>query len=141
VDDLYANQHSDVLLATRVIGAFGTLAFVVAIVGVYGVMAFLVAGRTREIGIRMALGADRRDVSRLVLRSALTMMVVGAVVGIAATLVASRWAESQFFGISSTEPFTYLLVAGAIVATAVLATWRPARQAARVDPAITLRAE
>src|SRR4029077_3262421 len=78
VDDVYATQFADVLLATRVVIVFGTLAFFVAIVGVYSAMAFLVAGRTREIGIRMALGAQRGDVTRLVLKSAMRLVVIGA---------------------------------------------------------------
>jgi putative ABC transport system permease protein len=109
--------------------------------GVYGVMAFIVAGRTREIGIRMALGADRRDISRLVLRSSMTMVALGAGIGVAAALLLSRWTASQFHGVSSTALDTYILVAAAVVLMSLLATWRPARAAARVDPAITLRTE
>jgi putative ABC transport system permease protein len=141
VDDAYSGMHADTLLATRVVGAFAGMAFLVAMVGVYGVMAFLVAGRTREIGIRMALGADRRDISRLVLRSAVTMVGIGAVIGIAGALVAARWTASQFFGVTATSPWIYLAVTAVVVLTSILATWRPARSAARVDPAITLRSE
>ena len=141
VEDKYASEFADVLLATRVTTAFGAIAFLVAIVGVYGVMAFLVAGRTREIGIRMALGADRRDISRLVVRSAVVMVAVGAMAGIVGAVFASRWAASQLFGVQPVDFPTYATVAVAVVATALAATWRPARQAARVDPAITLRAE
>jgi predicted permease len=141
VDDVYAEMHADTLLATRVVGVFGLLAFIVAMAGVYGVMAFLVAGRTREIGIRMALGADRRDISRLVLRSSGLMVVIGAAVGIVAALIASRWTGSQFFGVAPTDPSTYLIVTAIVVGTSLLATWRPARAAARIDPAITLKTE
>jgi hypothetical protein len=141
VDETYASQFSETLLATRVVSAFATIAFFVAIVGVYGVMAFLVAGRTREIGIRMALGADRRAISRLVLRSSGTMVAIGAAAGIVAALVASRWTGSQFFGVAPTDPGTYILVAVVVIATSLLATWRPARAAAGVDPSITLRSE
>jgi ABC-type antimicrobial peptide transport system permease subunit len=141
VEDKYAAMFSDVQLATRVTNAFGALAFVVAVVGVYGVMAYLVAGRRREIGIRMALGADRRDVSRLVMASAVKLVVAGTVLGIAGALVLARWTSSQFYGVSPTDPLTYLGVAAAILVTAVIATWQPARQAARIDPALTLRTE
>jgi ABC-type antimicrobial peptide transport system permease subunit len=104
-------------------------------------MAYLVAGRRREIGIRMALGADRRDIGRLVLTNSARLVIIGAVLGLAGALLLSRWAASQFYGVSATDPATYILVGTTILATALLATWHPARQAARVDPAITLRAE
>jgi ABC-type antimicrobial peptide transport system permease subunit len=134
-------MFADVLLATRVTGAFGLIAFLVAVVGVYGVMAYLVAGRRREIGIRMALGADRRDIGRLVLASSARLVVIGAALGLGGALLLSRWAASQFYGVSATDPATYTLVGATMLATALVATWHPARQAARVDPAITLRAE
>lgn len=141
VEDDYAEAFGDTLLATRIIGVFASLSFLVAIVGVYGLMAFLVAGRRREIGIRLALGADRRDIRRLVLGSSVRLVLAGAVAGVAAALAASRWVEARLFGVTPTDPSTYALVTIAVVATAVLATWRPARQAARVDPVISLRAE
>ncbi len=141
VDDVYSTQFADVLLATRVVIAFGALAFFVAIVGVYGVMAFLVAGRTREIGIRMALGAQRRDVTRLVLKSAARLVVIGAGLGLCVAALAAHWARAQLFGVSASDPLTYALVAAAVSTTAILATWQPARHAALVDPAVTLRME
>jgi putative ABC transport system permease protein len=141
VDDMYANQNAETLLASQIVGAFSALAFMVGIAGIYGVMAFLVAGRTREIGIRMALGARRADIGRMVLGSSTKLVVAGAVLGAGAALVASRWIESQLFGVSPTDPMTYVGVCSAIVVTALLATWLPARQASRVDPAITLRTE
>ena len=141
VDDRYAAMFSDVLLATRVTNAFGALAFLVAIVGVYGVMSYLVAGRRREIGIRMALGADRRDVSRLIMTSAVRLVVAGTLAGIAGAIAVSRWTASQFYGVSTTDPLMYAAIAAAIVVTAIIATWQPARSAARIDPAVTLRAE
>jgi predicted permease len=141
MDEIYASRHDDTLFATRVVGGFAILAFLLAIAGVYGVMAFLVAGRTREIGIRMALGATARDVSRLVLRSSGTMVVVGAVVGVASALMLTRWTGSQFFGVTPTSPGIYLLVTAVVVVTSLVATWRPARAAARIDPAVTLKTE
>jgi hypothetical protein len=141
VDEEYAEQHADILLATRVIGAFGIVAFMTAMAGLYGVMSFLVASRTREIGIRMALGATAGDVARLVLRSSGTLVVAGAILGVVVAVWASKWIEAQLFGVSPTDPSTYGVVALAVVATAMLATWRPARQASRVHPAVTLRAD
>ena len=139
VDDQYARQFADRLLATRIITGFGVLAFVVAAAGIYGVMAFLVANRAREIGIRMALGADSRRIRRLVLESSMWLVLLGAAIGIGGALVASRWAQSQLFGVRATDPMTIVLVTVAVVVTALLATWHPARQATRVDPKVLLR--
>jgi ABC-type antimicrobial peptide transport system permease subunit len=121
--------------------SFAVVAFGIATAGVFGVMAFLVSQRTREIGIRMALGAGRRDVRRLVLRSSLRLIVSGVIVGVVGAALASRWLAAQFVGISATDPATYLLVGSVLTATALVATWLPARRAAQVDPATTLRAE
>ena len=139
VDDQYARQFADRLLATRIITGFGLLAFVVAAAGIYGVMAFLVANRAREIGIRMALGADSLRIRRLVLGSSMRLVSLGAAIGIAGAFVASRWAQSQLFGVSGTEPMTLVLVTLAVMVTALFAAWHPARQATRVDPTVLLR--
>jgi predicted permease len=139
IDDQYARQFADRLLATRIITGFGLLAFVVATAGIYGVMAFLVAGRAREIGIRMALGADSRRIRRLVLESAMWLVLLGAAIGIGGALAASRWAQSQLFGVRAMDPVTLGLVTVAVVVTALVATWQPARQATRVDPKVLLR--
>ena len=141
VDDKYAEMFSDVLVATRVTNAFGLLALVVAVVGIYGVMAYLVAARRREIGIRMALGAGATDVQRMVMASATRLVVIGTVVGLGAAVLLSRWSASQFFGVSTTDPTTYSAVVALMLGTALLATWQPARQAARTDPALTLKAD
>jgi hypothetical protein len=141
VDDVYSTQYADVLLATRIVLVFASLAFLVAIVGVYGVMAFMVASRTREIGIRMALGAERRDVTQLVLGSAMRLVIIGSAVGLAASAGLSRLVRAQLFGVSPVDPSTYSIVAISVVATAIIATWQPARHAARVDPSTTLRTE
>jgi ABC-type antimicrobial peptide transport system permease subunit len=141
VDDAYASQNADTNLVSQVVGGFSVLAFLVAMAGIYGLMAFLVSGRRREIGVRMALGADAADIRRLILSSSLRLVVIGATIGTLGALGASRWIESEMFGLSSTDPATYAAVAVVVTVTAMLATWQPARQAARVDPAVTLRAE
>jgi ABC-type antimicrobial peptide transport system permease subunit len=141
VDEIYAEQHAGVLLATRVIGAFGIVAFITAMAGLYGVMSFLVASRTREIGIRMALGATAPDITRMVFASSGVLVIAGALLGVVSAAWASKWIEAQLYGVSPTDPVTYIVVSLSAVATATVATWRPARQAARVDPAVTLRAE
>ena len=141
VDDTYAKQSEETRMASQIVGAFSVLAFIICMAGVFGVMAFLVAGRTREIGIRMALGAEPGNVRRMVLASSARMVMLGACLGLALAIGASRWVEAQLFGISATDPLTYALAAFGVIAVALFATWHPARQAARVDPAITLRAE
>jgi putative ABC transport system permease protein len=134
VDDIYADQFADRLLAARLIGGFGVLAFLVATAGIYSLMAFLVASRAREMGIRVALGASGRDIRRLVLGSSLRLVVAGAAIGIASALVVSRWVASQLFGVRPTDPLTLTAVTFGVIGVALLATWHPARQAARVDP-------
>jgi ABC-type antimicrobial peptide transport system permease subunit len=110
-------------------------------VGLYGVMAFIVAGRRREIGIRMTLGADRRSIAGLVLASSLKLTLIGAGLGAVAALGASRVVQSQLYGVAPTDPPTYAAVVATVAFTAVLATLHPLRQAWRTDPAVTLRAE
>jgi putative ABC transport system permease protein len=139
VDDQYARQFADRLLAMRVIGAFGLLAFLIAAAGIYGVMAFLVAHRAHEIGIRIALGADASRINRLVLGSSLKLVTIGAALGIGGAIAASRWSESQLFGVRAADPVTLASVTLGVVATALLATWHPARQATRIDPKVLLK--
>jgi putative ABC transport system permease protein len=139
VDDEYARQFDDRLLAMRVISGFGLLAFLVAAAGIYSVMAFLVAHRAHEIGIRMALGAGASQINRLVLGSSLRLVAIGSGLGVGGAIAASRWAESQLFGVRATDPLTLAMVTSAVVVTALVATWQPARQATRVDPKVLLR--
>lgn len=141
LDDRYAQLYGDTRVAASITTVFGAVAFVVAMAGIYGVIAFLVAGRTREIGIRLAIGASGRNVQSLVLTPALLFIAAGTIAGLAAARAASRSIENQLYGITATDPGTYVAVAIAVVGTALLATWLPARRAARIDPAITLRAE
>lgn len=138
-DDQYARQFADRLAATSIVSAFGLLAFLVAGAGIYGLMAFLVASREREIGIRLALGADGTAIHRLVLGSSLRLVLVGAATGVAAASMAARWVESQLFGVQPTDPLTFAGVVAAIVSVALFASWHPARQAAQVDPTVLLK--
>jgi predicted permease len=139
VDREYRAQVDDTRLAAEVVSIFGWVAFGVAMAGVYGVMAFIVATRTREIGIRVALGADGPAIRRFVLGSSLRMALLGGAAGIALALAGARWLQSQLFGVSATDWPTYLVVTLAATLAAVAATWLPARHAAAVDPALTLR--
>jgi putative ABC transport system permease protein len=141
VADRYLDLYGDARIAAGVMTGFAGAAFVIALAGLYAVTAFLVAARTREIGIRVALGANRGNIQWLVLRPVVWFVALGTSTGVALALAASRWVGSQIFGVASTDPVTYAAVAGTMIATALLAASRPARTAIRVDPAITLRAD
>jgi predicted permease len=141
VDQMYADQNADVRMASEIVGVFGVISFGIAMAGVYMLMAFLVASRSREIGIRMALGADARAIRGLVLGSCIRMVIAGVTIGVTVAWLASRWVESQLFGVSPSSLGPYAWAAVWVVLISLAATWQPARQAARVDPAITLRAE
>jgi putative ABC transport system permease protein len=120
---------------------FGLLALLLAALGLYGVMSHDVARRTGEIGIRMALGANARQVVRLVLGQTLVWVALGAVIGLGAALFATRWAESLLFGLKPNDPLTIGLAALVLLAVAAIAGYLPARRAARVDPLVALRRE
>jgi putative ABC transport system permease protein len=124
-----------------VFGLFALVALALGIVGIYGVMAFAVASRTREIGIRMALGADGPRVSRMVLRDAAGPVAAGVVLGIAGSVAAGRYLGSVLYDIKATDPATYAMVAMLLAAVAFGASLIPAKRASRVDPAVVLRAE
>lgn len=137
--DAYATRYADRLLAAQVMGGFGVLAFLLAGAGVYGVMTFLVASRAREIGIRMALGADRAAIARLVVRTSAAVFVTGIGAGALAAAAASRTIASQLFGVTPADPAAWTGVIAAIVVLAAIATWYPARAATRLDPSTLLR--
>ncbi|MEK6299556.1 MAG: ABC transporter permease [Acidobacteriota bacterium] len=123
------------------LSSFAVLALALAVVGLYGVMSYLVAQRTREIGVRMALGASSTDVLKLVLRHGLALAGTGIVFGLAAAFAATRVLSSMLFGLSSTDPATFAFVALLLTAVAVAASVIPARRAIRVDPMVALRYE
>ncbi len=118
---------------------FAVAALLLTLVGIYGVVAFLVGRQTREIGIRIALGAQRRDVLRLVLQQGMRPVVFGSVAGVAGSLMASRLVASQLYGVSPSDPLTLTSIFALLVTAALLACWLPARRAARVDPIVALR--
>jgi predicted permease len=122
-------------------GAMGLLGLALALVGVYGVVSYAASQRTQEIGVRMALGAGRSEILRLVLGRGLILVCIGVAVGIVAALSVSRLASNLLFGISPMDPLTFLVVPAILAAMAILASYVPAFRATRIDPAIALRGE
>jgi putative ABC transport system permease protein len=126
---------------TAVMGFFGGLALLLAAVGVYGVAALAVAQRTREIGVRMALGARASNVVALFVRQALRRVAAGGVAGLVLGLVAARLLSAVLYGVGPADPVSLAGAAGVMALSAVAASWLPARRAARVDPVVALRAD
>jgi ABC-type antimicrobial peptide transport system permease subunit len=138
-------QVDDIMFTDRLVTVFsvglGLLASLLAAVGLYGVMAYVVARRTREIGIRMALGATQNSVAWMILREILGMLAAGLVSGLIAAYGIGRVIESQLFGVKASDPFVFFIAAGLLVGVALLAGWLPSRKAAGVDPIVALRYE
>jgi ABC-type antimicrobial peptide transport system permease subunit len=126
---------------TSLLGGFAALALVLASLGIYGVLSYTVAQRRREIGIRMALGAHAGQVVRMVVRQGLALWAIGIAIGLLAALALTRALASLLYGVSATDPLAFAAGAVALGLVAAVASWLPARQAARVDPMITLKAE
>jgi putative ABC transport system permease protein len=141
MEELIATATASRRFSTQLLSAFAVLALVLAAVGIYGVMAFVVGQRTREMGIRVALGAHPREVVTLVLREALVLAAAGVGAGAAAALAISRYLSGMLFEVRATDPGTYAGIAVLLTVTAAVAAWRPARRAAAVDPILALRAD
>jgi putative ABC transport system permease protein len=135
VDDSLAGRR----LSTLLLGIFGAVALLLALIGVYGVMSYTVTQRTQEIGIRVALGARPGDVVRMVVGRGMLLAGIGIVAGLVGALLLSRFLASLLFGVQPTDPATYAMIAGTLAVVALVASWLPARRAARVDPMIALR--
>jgi putative ABC transport system permease protein len=138
-------QVDEIMFTDRLVTIFslclGLLASLLAAVGLYGVMAYVVARRTREIGIRMALGATQKNVAWMILREIIAMLAVGLCVGLIAAYGIGKVIESLLFGVKASDPIVFAIAAGLLVAVALLAGWLPSRKAANVDPMVALRYE
>jgi putative ABC transport system permease protein len=132
-----AQQRFNMML----IGVFATIALALAMVGLYGLLSYQVAQRTREIGVRIALGARRADVLRMIVERGLMLTFVGIVIGVAGALALGGFLKTLLFGVSATSPWVFASVAGVLLAVALLASIVPARRAMRADPVMALRAE
>lgn len=120
---------------------FSALALILTAVGLYGITAYSVAQRTQEIGIRMALGAKRRDVLRLILGQGTRLVLIGEVIGMAGALVLARLITSLLYGVQANDPWVFAFVGTVLAVVALLACYIPARRAAKTDPMIALRYE
>ena len=141
MEQVLGEQVQESRYYTLLLGIFAGVATVLAMVGIYGVMAYSVAQRTREIGIRMALGAAKGDVLKLVLRHSLILIGIGLVVGLGGSLALTRLIESQLWGVSATDPATFVIVSLLLILVALTATFIPTRRAVQVDPTVALRYE
>jgi ABC-type antimicrobial peptide transport system permease subunit len=128
-------------LGAGLLGVFGLLALLLASVGIYGVTSYAVAQRTREMGIRSALGATAQDLVLLLAHQSMRVVLIGAGIGLVLALAAAQLLTSQLYGVSATDPLTFLAMPTALLLVALLATLVPARRATRIDPADALRTE
>jgi predicted permease len=140
-EDQIASSLSTERLFAGLVSAFGGLAALLAAIGLYGVMAYTVARRTSEIGIRMALGANRGNVQWLVLRESLLMVAAGLLIGLPAAFLLTGLVKKVLYGVTPADPVSFFAALVLMVAAAAAAAWLPARRAARVDPMIALRYE
>ena len=141
MDEAVAASVAQPRFRTLLVVLFATAATLIATCGIYGLMAYAVTQRRREIGVRMALGADRGDVLRLVLTRALRIVVAGVIVGLAGAVGVTRVLQTFLFGVTPTDPIAFTIVTLLLMAVGLMAAWLPARRATRIDPCAALRAE
>jgi len=141
MEELLAKSVAEPRFTTLLVGGFALLALGLAALGIYGVVSFAVVQRTHEIGIRVALGAQVRDVLALVIRQGMTLALLGVALGLAGAFALTRLIESLLFGVTTTDPLTFIGVSALLPIVALAACWIPARRAAKVDPLVALRCQ
>ena len=141
LDHLVSDSAADQIALARLSTWFGGLALLLACVGLYGIMSYTVAGRTREIGVRMALGAQRGDVLQMILKDGMLLVGVGIAIGIPLSLAGTRVLHTYLFGLKNTDPLSLSVVIAILGAVAAVAGFIPARRATKVNPTVTLRYE
>jgi putative ABC transport system permease protein len=141
MSDVVAGAEVRTRFTLLMLGVASSIALVLGAVGIYGVIAYVVSLRTKEIAVRLALGARASEVRRMVVRQALIVAVVGVIAGVAGAIAMTRALGSLLFGVSPTDVITLLVSALALLVVATAASWIPARRAAAVDPALALRGE
>jgi ABC-type antimicrobial peptide transport system permease subunit len=141
MQDLYADSLARTSFTLVMLAIAGGMALALGVIGIYGVIAYVVSQRTREIGIRSALGAEPQQLEKMFLLHGLALSGVGVVVGLVGAVALTRLMSSLLFGISPVDPAAYIVALGVILAAAALASYLPARRAATIDPVETLRAE
>lgn len=141
LEEIQADSMAQTSFALVMLGIAASVALLIGVVGIYGVIAYAVAQRTREIGVRMALGAQIADVQKLFLRRGLWLTATGILIGIGVAMVATRIMSTFLFGVGPMDPVTYAVVSGILAAVALIGTYLPARRATRVDPLVALHAE
>jgi putative ABC transport system permease protein len=141
LEDVIAGSIAPRRFNMLLLGIFAALALLLAAVGIYGVVSYSVSQRTREIGIRMALGARPRDVSRQVIGQCVKLALLGVALGLGGSLALTRWMKTLLFDVSATDPLTFTAIALLLTSVALVAGWIPARRATKVDPLVALRHE
>jgi len=139
LDDLVSTAAATPRFTTLLLSSFAVMALLLSAVGLYAVLSYMVAQRTNEMGLRMALGAQRGDVLKLILKRGLVLAGIGVMIGLGASAVLTRFISSQIYGVHAFDPVTYIVVTGLLTAISLLASAAPAWRAARVDPMKTLR--
>jgi len=141
MDDMVSDSEGQLRLMMKLLGAFAGTATLLAVLGLYGVISYSVVRRTKEIGIRRALGARRTDILSLLLKQALVLSLAGATIGAAASLLVTRLLQDLLFQVSPTDPVTFAGVSTAFVLVGLAASLVPARRAAAIEPLVAIRTE